>query len=363
MTDLHVVWADDVETERWALVAGVEAPAPSGRRLPTTHLWPWPGSSARGGRPRSRWTLQHLIRDVDRQLPTALTEYRTGDGVFDSTTVVVAAPEDRIEVSLASGDRRLAEPSRESSRNCRRGTAWRSSSTRTPRSVIRLCATASSGTAPTSPSDRTARSTPFLRSIRTPRRRFPVERLRDAPPGHPGDAAAPAFIADVLAGTGLPPDQVAATVLWAGDLPSVVSEIGPSHRDGRAASLRRALRRRGSRTGDPVEGPFGVLCGSELRAAGPCRAAGRGAALLVRAAVGPAGRRPSGSSSSAHRRRPRHGCWTHKVRCSAATRWWTAWPSCPCRTTSPPSRSSTPRATSSTPRGAAMGDRATSPDD
>ena len=99
MTDLHVVWADDVETERWALVAGIEVARSSGgacRRRTLAVAW-FVGPR---GATAEQLDMQHLIRDVDRQLPTAPDGYRTGDGVFDSTTVVVAAPEDRIEVSL-----------------------------------------------------------------------------------------------------------------------------------------------------------------------------------------------------------------------------------------------------------------------
>jgi len=95
-----------------------------------------------------------------------------------------------------------------------------------------------------------------------------VERLREAPPGHPGDMAASSFIAGVLAGTGLPPDQLAATVLWAGDLPSVVSDT--SRATVMAVRLPSGAIYVGGVLGQAnLEGPFGVLCGSELRAAAP----------------------------------------------------------------------------------------------
>src|SRR4051812_46780486 len=95
MTDLHVVWADDVETERWALVVGIVAPASaagSADDAPLAAAW-FVGPR---GATAEQLAMQHLIRNVDRHLPTALTGYRTGGGVFESTTVVVAAPQDQI---------------------------------------------------------------------------------------------------------------------------------------------------------------------------------------------------------------------------------------------------------------------------
>jgi hypothetical protein len=210
---------------------------------------------------------QHLIRDVDRHLPTALTGYRTGGGVFDSTTVVVAAPEDRIEVSLrpeiaASGTatREFQEPP------SRDGVAVvfdTHSAIGDPTLRYRVLRDDSYVTLrPDSEVD----SVPPLE--RDPTAEVPVERLRDAPSGHPGDMAAPSFIAGVLAGTGLPPDQLVATVLWVGDLPSVVSESA------RATVMAVRLPSGAIYVGgvlgqEGIEGTFGVLCGSELRAAAP----------------------------------------------------------------------------------------------
>jgi hypothetical protein len=80
--------------------------------------------------------------------------------------------------------------------------------------------------------------------------------------------AAPPFIAGVLAATGLPPDQLTVTVLWAGDLPSVVSETARA--TVMAVRLPSGAIYVGGVLGQTnVEGPFGLLCGSELRAAAP----------------------------------------------------------------------------------------------
>jgi len=260
------VWADDVETERWALVAGIEAPAPPAAPAddaPLAVAW-FVGPR---GATAEQLDMQHRIRDVDRQLPTALTEYRTGDGVFDSTTVVVAAPEDRIQVSL--------RPEIAAS-----GTVTREFEELPPRDGVAVVFDTHSaigdpplryrvlrdGSYVTLRPDSEVDSVPPL--DQDPAATVPLERLRDAPPGHPGDTAAPTLIADVLAGTGLPPDQVAATVLWAGDLPSVVSESARATVMGvRLPSG--ALYVGGVLGLDGLEGPFVVVCGSELRAAGP----------------------------------------------------------------------------------------------
>ena len=266
MTDLHVVWADDVETERWALVAGIEAPAPPAAPAgdaPLAVAW-FVGPR---GATAEQLALQHLISDVDRQLPTALTGYRTGDGVFHSTTVVVAAPEDRIEVSV--------RPEIAAS-----GTVTREFEELPPRDGVAIVLDTHSaigdptlryrvlrdGSYVTLRPDSEVDSVPPL--DRDPTAEVPVERLREAPPGHPGDMAASSFIAGVLAGTGLPPDQLAATVLWAGDLPSVVSDT--SRATVMAVRLPSGAIYVGGVLGQAnLEGPFGVLCGSELRAAAP----------------------------------------------------------------------------------------------
>lgn len=256
MTDLHVVWADDVESERWALVAAVPADEEG-----LAVAW---FAGPRGATPE-QLAMQHLIRDVDRHLPTALTGYRAGGGVFDSTTVIVAAPEDRIEVSL--------RPEIAAS-----GTATREFQELPPRDGVAVVSDTHSaigdptlryrvlrdGSYVTLRPDSEVDSVPPL--DRDPTAEVPVERLRDAPSGHPGDSAAPTIIADLLAGTGLPPDQLVATVLWAGDLPSVVSESA------RATVMAVRLPSGAIYVGgvlglDGLEGPFAVHCGSELRAA------------------------------------------------------------------------------------------------
>jgi hypothetical protein len=266
MTDLHVVWADDVETERWALVAGVVASAPPAVPAddePLAVAW-FVGPR---GAAAEQLAMQHLIRDVDRQLPTALTGYRTGGGVFDSTTVIVGAPEDRIEVS----------PRPEIAAS---GTATREFQELPPRDGVAVVFDTHSaigdptlryrvlrdGSYVTLRPDSEVDSVPPL--DRDPVAEVPVERVRDAPSGHPGDMAAPSFIASVLAATGLPPDQLLATVLWAGDLPSVVSDTA------RATVMAVRLPSGAIYVGgvlgqEGIEGPFGVLCGSELRAAAP----------------------------------------------------------------------------------------------
>jgi hypothetical protein len=266
MTDLHVVWADDVETERWALVAGVVAPAP-----PAVHADDAPLAVAWFVGPRGataeQLAMQHLIRDVDRHLPTALTGYRTGDGVFDSTTVVVAAPEDRIEVSLrpeiaASGSvtRAFEDVPQREGVAVAFDTHWAIGDPTLHYRVLR------DGSYVTLRPDSDVDSVPPL--DRDPAAEVPVERLRDAPSGHPGDTAAPTLIADLLASTGLAPDQLVATVLWAGDMPSVVGDSA------RATVMAVRLPSGAIYVGgvlgqEGIEGPFGVLCGSELRAAAP----------------------------------------------------------------------------------------------
>ncbi|TFV86120.1 hypothetical protein [Blastococcus sp. CT_GayMR16] len=266
MTDLHVVWADDVETERWALVAGIVAPAPPAvpaDDAPLAVAW-FVGPR---GATADQLAMQHLIRDVDRHLPTALTGYRTGGGVFHSTTVVVAAPEDRIEVSL--------RPEIAAS-----GTVTRQFEDVPPREGVAVVfdthaaigdptlhyRVLRNGAYVTLRPDSEVDSVPPL--DRDPTAEVPVERLRDAPSGHPGDSAAPTIIADLLAGTGLPPDQLVATVLWAGDLPSVISETA-------RATVMAVRLPSGAIYVDGVlgldggAGPFAVHCGSELRAATP----------------------------------------------------------------------------------------------
>lgn len=265
MTDLHVVWADDVETERWALVAGIEAPAPPAAPAgdaPLAVAW-FVGPR---GATAEQLAMQHLIRDVDRQLPTALTEYRTGDGVFHSTTVVVAAPEDRIEVSV--------RPEIAAS-----GTVTRDFEESPPRDGVAIVLDTHSAIGDPTLRYRVLRDGSYVtlrpdsemdsvpRLDRDPATEVPVERLRDAPP-HPGDMAARTFIAGVLAGTGLPPDQLVATVLWAGDLPSVVSDTARA--TVMAVRLPSGALYVGGVLGQAnLEGPFGVLCGSELRTPAP----------------------------------------------------------------------------------------------
>jgi hypothetical protein len=266
MTDLHVVWAEDVETERWALVAGIVAPAPPAAPAddaPLAVAW-FVGPR---GATADQLAMQHLIRDVDRHLPTALTGYRTGGDVFDSTTVIVAAPEDRIGVSLrpeiaASGTvtrEFVGVPPRDGVAVVF-DTHWAIGDPTLHYRVLR------DGSYVILRPDSEVDSVPPL--DRDPAAEVPVERLREAPPGHPGDAAAPSLIADLLAGTGLAPDQLVATVLWAGDLPSVVSETA------RATVMAVRLPSGAIYVGgvlgqEGIEGPFGVLCGSELRAAAP----------------------------------------------------------------------------------------------
>jgi hypothetical protein len=265
MTDLHVVWADDVESERWALVAGIVTPAPAAAAddAPLAVAW-FVGPR---GATAEQLAMQHLVRDVDQQLPTALTRYRAGDGVFDSTTVVVAAPEDRIEVSLhpeivASGAVRRefeAVPPRD-------GVAVVVDMHSTIGDPTLRYRVLRDGSYVTLRPDSEVDSVPPL--DRDPVAEVPVDRLRDAPPGHPGDMAASTFIEGVIAGTGLPPDQLAATVLWAGDLPSVVSETARA--TVMAVRLPSGAIYVGGALGQTnVEGAFGVLCGSELRAAAP----------------------------------------------------------------------------------------------
>ena len=265
MTDLHVVWADDVETERWALVAGTVAPDPPAAPAddaPLAVAW-FVGPR---GATAEQLAMQHLVRDVDRQLPTALTGYRTGDGVFDSTTVVVAAPEDRIEVSLRPGIAASGTVTRDFEElPSRDGVAIVSDTPSAIGDPTLRYRVLRDGSPVTLRPDSEVDSVPPL--DRDPVAEVPVERLRDAP-SHPGDVAARTFIAGLLAGTGLPPDQLVATVLWAGDLPSVVSETARA--TVMAVRLPSGAIYVGGVLGQAnLEGQFGVLCGSELRAPAP----------------------------------------------------------------------------------------------
>jgi hypothetical protein len=266
MTDLHVVWADDVETERWALISGTVAadpPAAPADDAPLAVAW-FVGPR---GATAEQLAMQHLIPGVEGHMPTALTGYRTGGDVFGSTTVVVAAPEDRIGVSLrpeiaASGTitRTFEEVPQQDGVAVVFDTHSAIGDPTLRYRVLR------DGSYATLRPDSEVDSVPPL--DRDPVAEVPVERLRDAPSGHPGDTAAPTLIADLLAGTGLAPDQLVATVLWAGDLPSVVSETA------RATVMAVRLPSGAIYVGgvlgqEGIEGPFGVLCGSELRAAAP----------------------------------------------------------------------------------------------
>ena len=266
MIDLHVVWADDVETERWALVSGIVAPASSAAPAddaPMALAW-FVGPR---GATAEQLAMQHLIRDVDRHLPTALTGYRTGGGVFDSTTVIVAAPEDRLEVSrhpeiAASGTvtREFEElPARD-------GVAVVFDTQSAIGDPLLRYRVLRNGSYVTLRPESEVDSVPPL--DRDPTAEVPVERLRDAASGHPGDSATTTLIADLLASTGLPPDQLAATVLWAGDLPSVIG--GTARATVLAVRLPSGAIYVGGVLGQAgAEGQFAVLCGSELRAAAP----------------------------------------------------------------------------------------------
>ena len=202
-------------------------------------------------------------------------------------------------------------------------------------------------TAPTSPSrpDSEVDSVPcrsMLDPAGTPA--IPLERLRDAPSGAPPATWRLATSSRTCspAPPACHPHQVAATVLWAGDLPSVDQRHRPSHRYRRCGFPPAPSTSAGSRTstGDErtVRRP---CCGSELRAATPVEQL---VVVLHCSSVPPRTRRTPaerlivvGPPEATTAR-----VLDHRVRCSAATRWWTAWPSCRCRTTSPPSRSSTP---------------------
>jgi hypothetical protein len=94
-----------------------------------------------------------------------------------------------------------------------------------------------------------------------------MRRLRDAPPAHPGDAAAPTLIEDLLTRTGVAPDSITATIMWAGDLGT--RDGGSARVTIIAVELPSGAVYVGGVLGHvPDEGPPGVLCGSELRAAG-----------------------------------------------------------------------------------------------
>jgi hypothetical protein len=256
----HVVWAGDSDAGRWALVVGVTSGSAelTDESSPLAAAW-FIGPRGAAAEEMSMRSLVH----VNREEPTALWDPVRG------ATVVVAAPDDRIEVSprvqiAAAGTvhRTFEElPARngvgvffdrveglpavgQTAQRYRvlRGGSW---VTFPPNSTLFV---------PPEPLG--------------PVTAVPMDRLRAAPPAHPGDAAAPTLIEDLLIRTGLPPDQLVATVLWAGDLPSVVSESA------RATAMAVRLPSGAIYVGgilgqEGIEGPFGVLCGSELRAAAP----------------------------------------------------------------------------------------------
>jgi hypothetical protein len=260
MVNRHVVWAGDFFGGRWALVAGQVSPDPPARPADTVPLllgW----FLAPRGATAEQMTMRGMVYGVDPTLPIGLTDHRSG------ATVVVAAPDDRIEVSLspeidASGavHRQYDEVPSDDGVALLPGTSF------APGEPLRY-RVLRDGSWATFPPSSAVYPGPVLDSALTPA--IPLERLRDAPPVDPaGDLAAATIPWTVVGATGLPPGQVTATILWDGDLPrrnggtartSVVAVQLPSG----------AVYVSGVVGFTSDSGPVDVRCGSELRAATP----------------------------------------------------------------------------------------------
>jgi hypothetical protein len=265
--DTHVVWAGDSDAGRWALLAGVEPGAAPRRSSDAALRLAW-FIGPRGAAPE-QMTMQLSLFDVDPELPSALWDPASG------ATVVVAAPDDRIEVSdvpkiSASGaiTRTFEEvPALNGVAtlfDIRSGSSAGDAALR-----YRVQRNGSWTTSPPNSAIPEAAGWPPILSDGTPSPTddVAITRLRDAPPAHPGDAAAPTLIADLLTRTGLAPESLTATVLWAGDLQSRGG--GTVRATVMAVELPSGAIYVGGVLGHaPRAGPSSIFCGAELRAAG-----------------------------------------------------------------------------------------------
>jgi hypothetical protein len=261
----HVVWAGIVSGGRSALVAGADPDQPlppdedgDGRpdldQLDSVAIAWFRGPTDATA---EQMTLHSVPRIVAADEPTALTNSATG------VAVIVGAPGDRIETSGLVRVGSDGTPSREyGARFAPEGIAitdpWdvEASIDRSVRYRVTRGSTVFEGEPDAYPNP--DHVPPEVE----------LAQLRPAPPPAPGYADVAAAIDDLLSRTGVAAESLSFTVLWAGDLPSVVSETAPAT----VLAVRfpsGAIYVGGILGQEGLEGPFGVLCGSELRAAAP----------------------------------------------------------------------------------------------
>jgi hypothetical protein len=218
----HVVFAGDVSAARIALVTGLNTARPTppdddpqrqtdlGALSDTAVAW-FVGPD---GAPAGGMTLAVVPYSVDPAMPTALFDPATG------ALVAVGAPGDRLEISLRPDVARDASIHR----------TWRSTSTTD--SVAALDLRADDLTSGQAIRYRVTRggAEPFVTSpgsaaadvvaVGADAASVQPDRLRNAPPAPHADSMLTAAIDEVLGWTGLHPEDVAFTVLWAGDVPA-----------------------------------------------------------------------------------------------------------------------------------------------
>jgi hypothetical protein len=259
MVNRHVVWAGDFFGGRWALVAGQLSPDPPARPADTVPLLLGWFLGPRGAT-AEQMTLR-AVHGVVPTLPTALTDRRSG------ATVVVAAPDDRIEVSPgpeidASGavHRRYEEAPSDDGVALLAGTPF------APGEPLRYRVPRDGAWATFPPG-----SAVYPEPAPDPAQRSDIQlgRLRGRPdPDEAGDLAAATVPWTVVGETGVPPSQLTATILWDGDLPR--RSGGTARASVVAVRLPSGAVYVGGVVGFTVAGgPVDVPCGSELRAATP----------------------------------------------------------------------------------------------
>jgi hypothetical protein len=252
--DRHVVWASDLGNVRVALVAGPDPTAGPGADALAV-AW-FTGSSDAGADAMSVAAVRY---GVDPARPAAFVDVPTG------VVVVVAAPADKVELSPrpeVDGDGTVRRPFRLAPTVQGVATLVEHypvvADDAAPERVAplryrilrdgeRLTGTIDVDLGPDAP------AAPDLTA----------DRLREAPAAHPGDAAARVEMEQLLARTGLSPDQVSFTVLWAGDLPR------PGPGSARLTLLAARLPSGAQYVGAALGSEAGSRsCGSEVRPAG-----------------------------------------------------------------------------------------------
>ena len=268
VVDRHVVWAADLGDVRVALVAGPDPTAGPGADALAV-AW-FTGSTGVGA---DAMFVAAVRYGVHPARPAAFVDVPTG------MVVVVSAPADKVELSPRpeiDGDGTVRRPFRlvpavqgvatvvedypvvADDAAPERVTPLRY---RVLRDGERLTGTIDVARGPDAP------AAPDLTA----------DRLREAPAPHPGDAAARVEMEQLLGRTGLSPDQVSFTLLWAADLPL------PGRGSARLTLLAARLPSGAQYVAAPLGSEAGSRsCGSEVRPAGTLDRA-----VAVRCLAGP----------------------------------------------------------------------------